>query len=172
MEEGRALRDASGLLHVADLASGNGTWRGDSRILTASFGHGDKIRFGDAVFEVALPAGAITVPAGRAWLLSGKSRVADILQVRLVPAGGDFDSETVWTIGRDDQACEVVIGDASVTQTHAQIRYRPGVGLEIADLGSTNGTKLNGVRLTRAFVALPPAARVKFGSFDATLTII
>ena len=166
----RLRLDLNGLLQVADLASGNGTWRGESRILTASFAHGDKIRFGDAVFEVSLPAGAITLPAARSWLLSGKSRVGDILNVRLSPGGTGFDAETIWTIGRDDQACEIVIADASVTQTHAQIRYRPGVGLEIADLGSTNGTKLNGTRLTRAFVALPPSARVKFGSFEATVT--
>ena len=49
------------------------------------------------------------------------------------------------TIGRED--CEVVLADPEVSRRHATIRAVDG-GLAIEDLGSTNGTFVNGERLT------------------------
>ena len=39
--------------------------------------------------------------------------------------------------------CDVVLGDPNVSRRHAEIRPR-GDGFEIVDLGSTNGTRVNG----------------------------
>jgi pSer/pThr/pTyr-binding forkhead associated (FHA) protein len=39
--------------------------------------------------------------------------------------------------------CDVVLRDKGASRRHAQIRTRDGVAT-ITDLGSTNGTKLNG----------------------------
>lgn len=47
--------------------------------------------------------------------------------------------------------CTVVLGDPNVSRTHAEIRPVSGSGgveYEVSDLGSTNGTKLNGMPLT------------------------
>lgn len=49
------------------------------------------------------------------------------------------------TIGRHG-GCTVVIRDTNVSREHAQLRRRPN-GWTLRDLGSTNGTKLNGVRV-------------------------
>ena len=46
------------------------------------------------------------------------------------------------TIGRLAE-CEVVLGDSSVSRRHAEVR-RQGSDFVIVDLGSTNGTKVNG----------------------------
>lgn len=55
-----------------------------------------------------------------------------------------LDTERV-TIGRHG-GCTITIRDTNVSREHAQLRRRPN-GWTIRDLGSTNGTKLNGVRV-------------------------
>lgn len=52
-------------------------------------------------------------------------------------------SGAVTTIGRLPE-CEVVLSDPSASRRHAQIRAQDGAWL-LADLGSTNGTLVNGV---------------------------
>jgi pSer/pThr/pTyr-binding forkhead associated (FHA) protein len=55
-----------------------------------------------------------------------------------------IDTERV-TIGRQT-GCSIVIRDTNVSREHVQLRRRPN-GWTVRDLGSTNGTKLNGVRV-------------------------
>src|SRR5262249_34973971 len=59
--------------------------------------------------------------------------------------GQNWDSTEVLRIGRLE-TLELRIEDASVSRFHAEIRCTPR-GWRIRDLGSTNGTRLNGVRL-------------------------
>jgi hypothetical protein len=49
------------------------------------------------------------------------------------------------TIGRQS-GCTITIRDTNVSREHVQLRRRPN-GWTVRDLGSTNGTKLNGVRV-------------------------
>ena len=49
------------------------------------------------------------------------------------------------TIGRSRQ-CDVVLNDANVSRQHAEIRPRGGAWV-LVDLGSTNGSSLNGRRI-------------------------
>ena len=49
------------------------------------------------------------------------------------------------TIGRS-RDCDVVVDDANVSRRHAEIRPGPH-GWTVADLGSTNGTRVNGRRV-------------------------
>ena len=46
----------------------------------------------------------------------------------------------------------IVVADLGVSRRHAELRRLPGSGYEIADLGSHNGTFLNGQRITKATV--------------------
>ena len=50
------------------------------------------------------------------------------------------------TIGRANE-CEVRLADTSVSRRHAEVRAT-GDGWSVADLGSTNGTKVNGAIVT------------------------
>jgi hypothetical protein len=60
------------------------------------------------------------------------------------PASGDF------AIGRST-ACNRVFADRTVSRVHAQLRWVNG-GWVLSDLGSMNGTWVNGWRITSAWV--------------------
>lgn len=64
-----------------------------------------------------------------------------------------------WTIGRSE-GCRLVIGHSTVSRRHAVLR-RTEQGLEVRDLGSTNGTWVNGWRVDRATVG--PRDRLRIG---------
>jgi Protein of unknown function (DUF3662)/Inner membrane component of T3SS, cytoplasmic domain len=67
------------------------------------------------------------------------------------------------TIGRS-RDCDIVLDDAGISRRHAEIR--PGAeGWTVADLGSTNGVRLNG-RAVRGARALQAGDRVELGSTE------
>jgi predicted component of type VI protein secretion system len=67
------------------------------------------------------------------------------------------------TIGRS-RDCDVVLEDAGISRRHAEIR--PGTeGWTVADLGSTNGVRLNG-RALRGAEPLQAGDRVELGSTE------
>lgn len=68
-------------------------------------------------------------------------------------------SKQTLTIGRSED-CDVVIIDPGASRRHAEIR-REGDEWVILDLGSTNGTELNGRRVTRH--RLTPGDRLLIG---------
>jgi Domain of unknown function (DUF1707)/Inner membrane component of T3SS, cytoplasmic domain len=66
-----------------------------------------------------------------------------------------------YTIGREWD-CDLSIGDMSVSRWHADLR-RSASGWRLADLGSLNGTRLNGWRIGGP-VAVRPGDVVSFGT--------
>jgi hypothetical protein len=68
---------------------------------------------------------------------------------------------TRYTIGRDS-ACDLLIEDLSVSRSHARLEHAAGRWL-LTDLGSTNGTRLNGWRV-RDPVLVQAGDRLAFGS--------
>lgn len=52
-------------------------------------------------------------------------------------------------IGRDEASADLVLDDTNVSRRHAELRRGPD-GWTIADLGSTNGTRVNGMRVDEA----------------------
>jgi hypothetical protein len=72
------------------------------------------------------------------------------------------------TIGRS-RSCDVVLSDANVSREHAEIRPRGG-GWTVADLGSTNGVAVNGVRIERP-QALKPGDRIELGTTVLTFEL-
>jgi hypothetical protein len=73
----------------------------------------------------------------------------------------------VFTIGRD-AACDLVLSDMTVSRTHAGLRLEAG-GWLLSDAGSTNGTRLNGWRVTSP-VPVRAGDQVTFGAMTLVIT--
>jgi pSer/pThr/pTyr-binding forkhead associated (FHA) protein len=62
-------------------------------------------------------------------------------------------------IGRS-RDCDIVLDDPNVSRRHAEVR-KEGDGWTVADLGSTNGVKVNGRRVGQA--RLSPGDEITLG---------
>ncbi len=83
----------------------------------------------------------------------------DTLQIATLPP---LESLDVLTVGRLPD-CELVIDDPSVSKHHARLFWlQEAQHAEVADLGSSNGTEVNGVLLTSGHV-LKDGDEVCFG---------
>jgi DNA-binding winged helix-turn-helix (wHTH) protein len=91
-------------------------------------------------------------PVRQCWLLVGQRRFP-------LPAGENV-------VGRD-AAAQVRLDDANVSRRHARIIVS-AAGTQIEDLGSKNGTFLDGLRLPAGAVPLPDGGRVVFGTLIAS----
>jgi predicted component of type VI protein secretion system len=93
--------------------------------------------------------------AGRAVVVVDGKRM-------LVGAGGA-------TLGRSRE-CEIVVDDANVSRRHAEVRPGPQ-GWTIADLGSTNGVRVNGRPVGNEPHPLSDGDRVELGTALVTFEI-
>ena len=72
--------------------------------------------------------------------------------------------EDLITIGRASDNTIIIIDDPSVSSRHAQLQL-VGEVYRLKDLGSTNGTRVNGIPVTE--VALRFEDRIRFGATEA-----
>ncbi|MFJ9696004.1 ATP-binding cassette domain-containing protein [Kitasatospora sp. NPDC101183] len=142
---------------LEDVGSTNGTYDHGHRVASEDVGPGTSLRFGDpstgpsATFAGVPPHD----PGARTSLLAPRSsgtfrRPSSVLQLpaRAVRIGRASDND-------------LVLDDLVVSRHHAELRELPGGGHEIVDLGSHNGTYLNGAPVQRAPVG--PADIVGIG---------
>lgn len=73
--------------------------------------------------------------------------------------GQEFKVDGVATVGRSPDAT-VMVDDPGVSRLHARIRRSESGGFEVEDLGSKNGTFLNGARVEHAVANLGDKIRV------------
>jgi hypothetical protein len=89
---------------------------------------------------------------------------------RALLVGGDrrnvLSGERVL-LGRSRE-CDVVLDDPNVSRRHAELRYADG-RWAVADLGSTNGVRVNGRRVEEA--PLEPGDKVTLGITDLTFEL-
>jgi hypothetical protein len=79
-----------------------------------------------------------------------------------VPRGTSYRLAGVMEIGRDGGAA-IVIGDPSVSARHARLELQPG-GWLVRDLGSTNGTFVDGRPVPPAGLRLRGGERLQLGA--------
>jgi hypothetical protein len=94
-------------------------------------------------------------PTGRAMVLAEGKRI-------VVSASGAV-------IGRS-RDCDVTLNDPNVSRHHAEIRPDGRGGWVVEDLGSTNGVKVNGRRITGPS-PLEPGARIALGTADVRFVV-
>lgn len=120
---------------------------------------GDWIILGGSVFTLSVCAPEGASQGGEvAHRAAAPPSAAPAPRVVAEPAGG-------LEIGRLPES-GICIDSPIISRRHARLVRSDG-GAVITDLGSTNGTWVNGVRVEGA-VALEPGARVEFGSFAYT----
>ena len=86
------------------------------------------------------------------------------MQAKLIPAGGGDPISILrdlTLVGRKPGLCDLVIDRSSISKLHCLLVKTDGL-LFVRDLGSTNGTKVNGQRVTRG--ALLPGDELAFAS--------
>ncbi len=84
------------------------------------------------------------------------------MRAQLVPTKGGRSIQIVrdvTLVGRQDDLCDVCLDRSSISKLHCLIVRTDGL-LFIRDLGSTNGTKVNGQRVIRG--ALLPGDELSF----------
>jgi len=117
-------------------------------------------------------------PSGRTMVYSTAGRVAEPLEERarsrshtaLLVMGGKrlVVGSAGATMGRSRQ-CDVMVDDPNVSREHAEIRPRGGSWV-LTDLGSTNGSRLNGRRLDHSEV-LKPGDEIELGTTVLTFEL-
>jgi pSer/pThr/pTyr-binding forkhead associated (FHA) protein len=87
------------------------------------------------------------------------------MHANLIPLDGSTPipiTRELMVVGRKRGLCDVVIDHSSISKIHCAIAMTDGL-LFIRDLGSTNGTKVNGQRVIRG--ALLPNDELSFAKF-------
>ncbi len=136
---------AGGEAVLEDLGSTNGTAVGspDRKVHRVALSPSDSVYFGSLRMPAArLLGGALTLGAGAGTTVS-------------------FLGDTLL-LGRDPQA-GVVLDYPMISWHHARLRRTPA-GVIVEDLGSTNGTFVNGQRISGA-VPVGPDDRISLGSY-------
>jgi hypothetical protein len=98
------------------------------------------------------------VPAGGTMIYAPEPEPEPPAEPEPAPAAADLvvlmwegrehqlGSSPITVIGRSSE-CDIVVGDPNVSRRHAEVR-KLGRGYSLVDLGSTNGTEVNGQRVT------------------------
>ncbi len=161
-----------GMAYVLQDGSRNGTFLNGERVSQAKLSDGDQIRIGQNVLLVNFTSGAATnLFAGR--VTTPQSVPPNIeLKPNIVVKGLEegvtfsFSDERI-TIGRRAEN-QVVLDADNISRNHAAIE-RQGRAYFVRDLGSANGTFVNGIRTE--FVQLNDGDKVRTGSFIITISL-
>src|SRR5262249_7191252 len=104
----------------------------------------------------------------------GTSRTTSGPQISLVPqaAGRPFSMDyhdmlrgRSITLGRMENS-DLVLNDTSVSRQHARISLVRGLGAAICDLGSVNGTFVDGQRISGRYVTLTGVTKIRLGECE------
>ena len=172
----RIARGADGQLAIEDLGSANGTFVNGTRIdAPRTLVAGDRVRVGKTVLEVAAIGAAAPeatlAPAAETMLATPEPEPVPLV---LVVTGGaaqgrQLDVEDELVLGRAVSGDGRLTDDNELSRRHARISRGDTGQLAIEDLGSANGTYVNGQRITSR-VLLTPGDSVKLGSTTIDVT--
>ena len=177
------LSRQEGYLLLEDLDSANGTYVSDRRIKRVRIGWRTEFEIGGHVLTPVQ-----VVQAVRIQRMAGSTSVLNVLQegglatgsrkttlgpdtgVDAPPAGVvrvDSDQGDTLVVGRDPKA-DIVLDTPNVSRLHARLE-RVEDGFLVEDLGSTNGTWVNGERI-KGPTLVKPGDDLRFGPQRLNLT--
>lgn len=117
-------------------------------------------------------------PSGRTMIYSTAGRVVEPLEERararehtalLVTQGRRVVVGASGAVLGRSRQCDVTVDDPNVSRQHAEVRPRGGSWV-VTDLGSTNGTRLNGHRIEGSEV-LKPGDQIELGTSQITFEL-
>jgi pSer/pThr/pTyr-binding forkhead associated (FHA) protein len=159
----RVSRGADGRLTIEDLGSANGTFVNDQQIdAPRELELGDVVRIGRTALEVFEPADAVSVPAGEPPSASGAAD-AELVVTAGEGVGRRLTVGDELVLGREVDGVGRLADDQGVSRRHARVSRDASDQLTVEDLGSANGTFVNGMRL-RARQRLEAGDTVRIGS--------
>lgn len=151
-----------GVLKIRDLASANGTFVNGQKVTETTLKAGDEVKFDQVVFKVegagddaaktslrpAVGGGATGLRPAAGSATMTLDAVKASLSVSAGPlAGKRFELKGLkMNIGRT-AGNDIVLDDATVSSSHAVLIFSGG-GWKIEDAGSSNGTFVNGARVS------------------------
>jgi pSer/pThr/pTyr-binding forkhead associated (FHA) protein/tRNA A-37 threonylcarbamoyl transferase component Bud32 len=171
----RAVRGVGGELTIEDLGSANGTFVNDERIDgPRTLRAGDMVRMGKTLLAVTDGSGRVPAPTqlGGPAPTSLAAAPAEQLVVREGRAEGEviaLDDEFV--IGRAEEGVGQLGDDPELSRRHAVVTRDASGQLGIEDLGSANGTFVNGTRI-RERQPLAVGDKVRVGKTTLELTAV
>lgn len=156
---GRHARiEPNGAAHrIVDVGSTNGLLYEGQRVQSHDLADGDVLRIGDPATGNFV---TLTYRNGAAVRAPQASQVAQSYTLN--------PSDPQITIGR--AGCDVVLENPQVSRFHAQIDRDPNGGALLRDAGSTNGTFVNGQRLSGPH-ALKPGDVIQIGAFKLVYNV-
>ena len=166
----RIFREGADFI-LEDLKSANGTFLEGKRVDRVKLKHGDRISLGDATLLIDLEDPG-DVPSADAKSVLELEEPGEGARFELVFMAGERAGERVHliseriTFGRKSSNT-VVLKDAKVSGVHCEVALEDGRAV-LRDLGSTNGTLLEGKRIDE--IVLDHGDRMMLG--ESILTLI
>ncbi|RMG50972.1 MAG: FHA domain-containing protein, partial [Gammaproteobacteria bacterium] len=160
-----------GVLKLKDLGSANGTFVNGQKVTEATLKSGDEVRFDKVSFGVEGGAGGAARTSVRPAVDPNATVIGKAAGTQMLPTAGaslkgaDGKSHALSgevTVGRV-AGNTIVVEDATVSGKHAKLTCAAGTWT-VEDLGSTNGTFVNGKKVTSQ--ALKGGDKVRFGKVE------
>ncbi|HVW18961.1 MAG TPA: DUF3662 and FHA domain-containing protein [Solirubrobacteraceae bacterium] len=143
------------------------SFRTDERLSLGVFGIQARTVRVDGEEGAALADHGSTMIYSAADRLRAPIEAARAVRVVLVVEGRRHAVGPTGAVVGRSRDCDIVLSDANVSRRHAEIRPA-GAGWTIADLGSTNGVRVNGHEVTGA-TEIAPGDHIALGTVDARL---
>ena len=170
----RVSRGTDGQLSIEDLGSANGTFVNDERIdAPRTLDLGDVVRVGKTVLRVTDRFGAVPekprgAPAGGAASATAEAGEELVVTAGTAP-GRRLALKDELVIGREVSGEGRLTDDHELSRRHARVARNASGQVTIEDLGSANGTFVNGERVNSRHV-LKVGDSVEVGSTTLQLT--
>jgi pSer/pThr/pTyr-binding forkhead associated (FHA) protein len=155
---------------IADLGSANGVLV-DDRAITAATPISESSRIRIGAYRLYLERATGRMRPAQDGLNTAIVNAEQAHAKLVIIAGGQAGRELmlferIVCVGRTDEN-DITLADTSVSRHHARLKLQDDGSYTLTDLNSSNGTRLNGKRITSVRAAL--GARIHFGNVECLL---